>query len=384
MAFLTGLMLIDAPASALNNAGILQNQQDRNTVGIKAIQAKDGGIYPYFTAQAYRYWLREITLPHLEWKDQEKWVNSPTFREAENLAYTAADPIDFWDDDIFGYMRAPSAKTLVSRKNDPIYQQLTPLEIEKKKKDGKETEAEVTLTRVSPLRVSTFVSIAPVNITEHQESMSRHEGDPVLYRSQFYKATLQGLFSLNLHACGTFSYLKRTGYRNLDKIRIEKIQQIEGWEQLKNENAYRLPLEMRRKRIEGLLRGMAHIEGGAKLATHYTDVSPVFLIMAVTHGGNHMFAHIIDAVKGEPKVNLEALVEQVTELNDELCSNVFVGWTPGYYENERKDFDTRVKQIKEAHDPKASALERLTTSVHPRRAFYNIIDALQNNAQWLD
>lgn len=55
--------------------------------------------------------------------------------------------------------------------------------------------------------------------------MSRHEGDPVPYSSQFYRATLKGLFSLDLRACGTFWYRQKTGFLNLDDVRIEEAKQ---------------------------------------------------------------------------------------------------------------------------------------------------------------
>ncbi len=57
MAFVTGLILIDAPASALNNLGSIPGARTDNTVGVKSIRAKDGS-YPYVSAQAFRYWWR--------------------------------------------------------------------------------------------------------------------------------------------------------------------------------------------------------------------------------------------------------------------------------------------------------------------------------------
>lgn len=55
MAFVTGLMLIDAPASALNNAGAEDGARTDNTIAVKRIRTK-AGDYPYVSAQAVRYW----------------------------------------------------------------------------------------------------------------------------------------------------------------------------------------------------------------------------------------------------------------------------------------------------------------------------------------
>ena len=46
MAFVSGLLLIDAQASALNNLGNIPGERFDNSVGVKAIRAKDG-FYPY-------------------------------------------------------------------------------------------------------------------------------------------------------------------------------------------------------------------------------------------------------------------------------------------------------------------------------------------------
>ncbi|MGE5058659.1 MAG: type I-B CRISPR-associated protein Cas7/Cst2/DevR, partial [Betaproteobacteria bacterium] len=122
MAFLTGLLLIDAPASALNNAGTAEEARTENAVAVKFIRSRRGA-FPYVSAQAFRYWLRSTLeqTPDLEWKA------APIFREAK-IAYTDANPIEYWDDDLFGYMRAPSKKAGAAekRKNDAARASETP------------------------------------------------------------------------------------------------------------------------------------------------------------------------------------------------------------------------------------------------------------------
>jgi hypothetical protein len=108
-----------------------------------------------------------------------EWRASPIFRE-EKIAYTDANPIRYWDDDLFGYMRAPG-KADTARKSR---EQISSLEDATPVKD--------TVTRASPFRVSTLVSIAPVNPTSDFGVMSRHEGNPVPHEHQFYRTTLKG------------------------------------------------------------------------------------------------------------------------------------------------------------------------------------------------
>src|SRR5579875_2518471 len=137
MPFVTGCLLFDAPASALNNAGADEGAKTDNAIIVKRISTPEGP-YPYVSAQAVRFWIRNS----LE-LSSEKWKAAPVRREGK-IAYTDADPIEYWDDDLFGYMRAPSKKADAAKDASA-----SPLEKDRE------------ITRVSPFRVSTFVSISP-------------------------------------------------------------------------------------------------------------------------------------------------------------------------------------------------------------------------------
>ncbi|MDA8186707.1 MAG: type I-B CRISPR-associated protein Cas7/Cst2/DevR [Dehalococcoidales bacterium] len=399
MAFVTGLLLIDAPASALNNAGGVQGDVTENEVEVKAIRTREG-IYPYVSAQAFRYWLRNtLTQPGSVWKA------SPMYRELK-IAYTAADPVDYWDDDLFGYVRAPGGgDSATRRRSDPKYEKLTPLEVNSKGE-------ELAVTRLSPFRVSTFVSLAPATVVRHFESMSRHDGDPIPYIGQFYRATLKGLFSLDVHACGTFSYRNKTGFRNLDSVRIEKAKKLAN--HIEDENVYRLPLEDRIRRITTLFEGLAALDGGAKQALHYTDVAPALVVMAVTKGGNHIFGHVVGANShGLPKLKIEALKQSLAVFKNEILSDVYIGWVRGYLDDERAKLDAAGEQeaakgndrlfhlhpISDADDQhveqnspteQQQSVEPATgirvRIGHPRRVYQALIEDLKKpeNASWLE
>ena len=362
MTYVTGLFLIDANASALNNLGAIEGERYDNSTGVKVIRANDGA-YPYVSAQAFRYWLRQ-TLQ----QGSFGWKAAPIYRE-EKVAYTDANPIEWWDDDLFGYMQAPSKResAKAKREADPS-------------RAGK-TETKDTITRVSPFRVSTLVSIAPLRPTNDFGVMSRQDGDPVPNEHQFYRTTLQGLFSLSLKASGTFWYRERTGFRNLDEVRI-KIAASKGLSEVEGEKAYRLPTEERLQRVTALFEGMAKLEGGAKQSIHYTDVSPVVVILAVTTGGNHIFGHAIGAnSKGLPEINLEALKESLRVFNNEIISDIFVGWVRGYAEEERSKIDAFAKTA-EAQTENGKVIK----ISHPREAFQGLIAEMKkpDNAAWLD
>ena len=354
MAFVTGLLLIDAPASALNNLGSIPGARDENTVGVKMIRAKDGA-YPYVSAQAFRYWLR-TTLEQAN----IGWQAAPIYRE-EKVAYTDANPIKWWDDDLFGYMRAPSKKASAASGREADVSR------------ADETPTTETVTRVSPFRVSTLVSIAPVSITEDFGVMSRHEGDPVPHVHQFYRTTLKGLFSLDLHACGTFSYRDKTGYLNLDEERKAQAEAA-GLQHLEHERSYRLTPEKRVRRVSALFEGLARLEGGAKQTLHYTDVAPAIVFMAVTKGGNHIFNHIIGAnSRSLPELKLDALREALIVFQTEILSSIYVGWVQGYMDDERARLETFAQT-------QASPCIEIS---HPREAFKKVAVELGKNESWL-
>lgn len=354
MAFITGLILVDAPASALNNQGNIPGSRTDNTVGVKFIGTREGA-FPYVSAQAFRFWLRRTLADNPDWK------MAPIYRE-EKVAYTDANPIKWWDDDLFGYMRAPSKRESAVKKR------------EEDTSRANETPTTDTVTRVAPFRVSTLVSLAPVNLTEDFGVMSRHDGDPVPHEHQFYRATLRGLLSLDLSAAGTFSYAKKTGYRNLDDTRIAAAKEA-GLEHLETDKSYRLSRDERLRRVTALLDGLARLEGGAKQTIHYTDVAPPLVILAVTRGGNNIFGHVVghDELR-RPILKTNALAEALDVHRDDILSPVYVGWVQGYLDAERARFQAWLDEA----EPSQVVVD------HPRRVYEKLIADLRANTGWLN
>lgn len=368
MSFITGLLLVDAPASALNNAGANEAARTDNAVATKLIPTARGAI-PYVSAQAFRYWLRTT----LEKDPESSWRAAPIYREAK-VAYTDANPLIWWDDDLFGYMRAPSkrADAVERRQADPSRATETPTSTE--------------ITRVSPFRVSTLVGLTPRRPIDDFGTMSRHDGDPVPHEHQFYRAVLKGLISLDLNASGTFSYRNRTGYRNLDNNRrVEADGMVEGGQaqHLPDLQSYRLLDQERARRVSALLKGIGVLDGGAKQALHYTDVSPVVLIATVTRGGNNPLQYAIAGDQdGTPRVNVEALREMARVWNDQILSPLYVGWVQGFHDAERERLSTALEEL--AKGDEKIRLPQGHVLAHPREIASRLGSDLGNNvAAWM-
>lgn len=363
MSYISGLFLVDCPASALNNAGKIEGARTDNTIAIKQIKTKEG-IYPYVSAQAFRYWWREAL------KEIPGWTPSPIFREGK-IAYTDANPLIFAEDDCFGYMRAPSNKADAkkSREDNNLLAEATPV------------EDKVVLTRLSPLKVSTLVAISALReVTTDFGVMSRHEGDPVPFEHEFFRSTLQGLISLDLESVGRFYHVDRTGFRHIDQNRIKQAKEM-GLQEYDNGKAFQLTLAQRYDRIKQLFQGFAKITGGAKLSIHYTDVSPKFIILAVARGGNHLFSTVIGTdSKGLPEIKIDAIKEVVRVFNNEIISGIYVGLPQGYLDAQRE----KVKQaLMDISNQEIFGL-RKTFLGHPKEIIEVFLKDLEENKEvWL-
>lgn len=357
MAFVSGVQIIDVPAGALNNSGMAKGSDNENTVAVKYLEA---GIrpykrrLPYVSAQAYRNWLRNT----LAATGNGDWTVAPIFRE-KKVAYTDANPITYADDDVFGYMRAPGKKVEASDSRAEMVG---------------DTPTKETVTRVSPFRVGTLVGLAD-SIANDFGTMSRHNGDPVPYEHQFYRTSLKGMFSLDLGSIGKFTYVRRTGYLNLDEERVKRAQE-EGLEHIESEQAYRLPYDLRVKRAASVLRAMPVITGGAKQTLHYTDVSPVVIIAAITQGGNNPFQYAIDAdMNGQAKVDIEALEEIGSVWGDTILSPVYIGWVRGYARDNQKALEEVMSKLSEVF-PFGIVLD------HPRKIMEVLANSLKDHPEW--
>lgn len=316
-----GFILLDVDVVALNNAGKNSKSNFDNAVATKKVY-KNGRAYTYVSGQAWRYWWREALQKNHGWK------LSPITRESK-IAFTAADPIQYPDDDIFGYMKA-AKDVIVDEEGKPIL------------KNGKEQTENVTVTRVSPLKNSVIVSVGSTQPAENWSSMARQEGDSVPYVKEEYSAIMKGMFSLDLEQAGTFSNYNKTGFKNLtEKLKEEALKngatEIDD-SYIKNskgqaQKLVRLPKEIRTKRIEETIKALKSISGGAMQTNNMSDVTPKFIVLATTNAGNHPFSHIAssEGINNEKVyLNIDGIKEVLKDYKDQFIGDVFIGRRSGF------------------------------------------------------
>lgn len=319
MRFAIGVFLVDAPHSALNMFGIDETIPDRNVTRVKKFQ-RGRNRYPYVSPQALRYWWRKTLEERFDWELSE------LFRE-EKQVFTAANPLKYPDDDVFGYMRAYK----VGNKN-------------------------VTVTRISPLKVTPLISLFPdrSSVTVDEGFASRHEGDPVPYSQEFYSTILKGAFSLDLDSVGRFSIIDKSGFKNIlkkDEIPRSGDKIKRDFEEMENlaskigavisEKEWILPTEIRKKRAIDTIKGLQYIFGGAKLAQYLTDVSPKFIILGMVDGGiNPFISGIFYEDAGEVKFDSNALKKRILDLKEIFNPKaIYIGKDEGFMLNWRDELN---------------------------------------------
>lgn len=304
-----GLVLIDAPHSALNNAGTEASQATENIVVVKTLR-KGNHTYPYVSGQAWRNWWR-TTLED----EFNNWCVSPITRSGRGKAqvvYTEASPVEYDDDDVFGYMRAPTGKG-----------------------------AEV-VTRISPLKNSPLISIESQRPTDDYGVMARQEDFPAIHEHQFYSCTLKGIFSLDLDAVGVLCNVNRTGYQNIVDDYIPVIEEAGGVQADEN-SPWVLPQDIRLRRCRQTLEALQMLSGGAKLTSHLTDVTPKLIVLSVLNGGNHPFMNVMVEREAQGELSIPALQQVIADYKDRFLDPIYIGRREGFMD----ELDPSLQQLAE-------------------------------------
>jgi CRISPR-associated protein Cst2 len=322
--FVHSSILIDVDGASLNNWGsdATNTQGMDNTSAVKKV-FKNGRMYVVVAGQAWRYWWRESL-------GLNGWSLSPITRD-KKVAFTDANPLEYADDDIFGYMRA--SKDEVKDEDGNVV-----LTGGKGKNKDKPKMVDATVTRVSPLKNSILTSVTSIDKKALNEfsTMARQEGDAVPYEKQSYSTVLKGMFSLDLDQVGTFTKINRSGFKNVTDITYDKVLEngIEV-DDLINPNIKRARLEnsIRQQRAKDTILALKSIAGGAKRTTNYVSVKPDFIILAVLKGGNNIFDNIAVEEDGRATLSIDALKEAIEDNKEYLRSDIYIGKMSGFMDD---------------------------------------------------
>ncbi|TQN30267.1 CRISPR-associated Cst2 family autoregulator [Haloactinospora alba] len=314
MSYLAGKIVLAVDAGAPNNG-----KGESTSTPVKQARVR-GRTYPYVSAQAFRRWLRD-TMTSMG------AAPSPIERSGKGKAQkatTAADPINYADDDLFGYMRA----------------------------GAKNSDAATTL-RDTPFMSGTFMSVEPARPVEDFGVMARGVDEPVLHGHQFYTADLAAPFLLDVARVGTFTLPHGNGgkanYLSKDTA-LETAAAVEAGASavtFRGQPALQLPLEMRRERVAVLLEALAELSGGAKKALHYGDRTPALVATVPMAGGTNPLGFVIDGAEDGSGIQVrgDVLRKELEAWDGQWQAPVRIGWRPGFREQARKNFEAEAGEL---------------------------------------
>lgn len=305
---ITGAVLIDATATFLNGAG-LGVQEDKNRVIPKTYKEKVNNRLedvPYVSAQAWRRWLRDTSNEENNWNPSElRAVGEGSEKGTTNKISTELNPIEFPEDDLFGYMKAGA-------------------------------KGEESVQRNSPFKSSILKGIKNMRTINIDEAFVHlKEGTPLPYSTKFYSAHLEGFFNLEYYRLGVYDNLGSK--QELSSDIVEKHSERLNQSSLRGKfSRYELKngAENRNSNASGLLKGLAYLRGGAKQAAFGADVSPKVLILAGLESANPIFNNLFIGTGEKPILNVELLLELSNDYKNKLATPIYVGFRKGYLQNE--------------------------------------------------
>lgn len=330
---ITGTFLIEAPASFLNGSGIEQGEYE-NVTAPKHFRDSAGDV-PYVSAQAWRRWLRNTIIQETGWKPSELRAVKTSAKGNVSQIASELNPVEFAEDDLFGYMMAKSSKRKGGEEEEEeVEEGDEPEESERSKGRVK------SVMRASPFSSSLLFSISRMKgLPKDDGFVHLKEGTPLPYSTRFYNTHLQAIFSLEYAKLGVFS---NVGDRiELDEQKVNVMiaeKKLDVQEDLgKRGRIYRMTDRKARKdRAQALLNSLVRLRGGAKQAQFATDVSPKLLIVAGLSCGNPVFNQIFVVKDGDgsPELNIPKLREIVEDYHERIVTPVYIGMRTGYLQNE--------------------------------------------------
>lgn len=213
---LAGTFLIEAPGSAPNGGGLGSGEYDNYTI-VKTF--KDGlsskGYYtvPFVSAASWRRWLRDTLIEETDSNVSKIRALHKNPRGNTDKIGTERNPIEYIEDDLFGFMFPISKEDQNKNKEE-----------DDEEEDGVAKEEAMNirgLFRTSPFSSSILVGLRKDGWEgKDQNYVSLVEGSSQPYKTQFMNTALQGIFCLNYNRLGVFTNIGDRA--ELDQSMIKK------------------------------------------------------------------------------------------------------------------------------------------------------------------
>lgn len=238
-----------------------------NIVTIKKVTLENGDQLPYLSSQAVRRALRDKL-------EELGWTVSPVAKASEDkgAAKTSLDPVQYIDDDLFGFMDAAK---------------------------GKDAEKGKATVRTSPVRVESLLAL-----NKFQEDLDFGTN----YMAKKVEGGQPNIFETEIHS-GI--------YRGTILIELDRIGAGEGFE-----NAGKLSADERTKRVTGFLDAFQTMWSSGRQSRFLADISPKFMAAACMSSKNPVFLEALK-VDRSGQVDVTALQSVVADYEPFINESVF-------------------------------------------------------------
>ena len=353
--YIAGTFLVKADAAFINGAG-LQMGEDQN-VSVPKTMWKNGQKIPYVSSQAWKHMLRQTIVDEFGWPASN--LRAIGWNDKGNTSKIAGmlNPIQFPEDDFFGYMYALSES---KSKTD-----LLPKEPSEEQTALVDTLPDVQLVRPSRILASLLYAIQNDNTISTDNAFVHLKDDtPLPYSTKFYNADLQAMLGIDYDNIGVFDNLdalelnpaladiasqdgtiKQIAPDSGQKISTEKIKDL-----IISKIKYECSdvSEYRKQKVSEFLKGLAILRGGFKETQFGTDIAPKALILAGLNCKNPFLNNLFKCQNGETKIHIDLLKELIKDYKDRIMTKVYIGIRKDYLANEAEIIalnDTEIEGI---------------------------------------
>jgi len=342
---IAGTFVIQADGAFLNGAGLEQGEDRTTTVPKTLLDGKTR--IPYVSAQSWRRWLRNTLIEETGWEASE--IRAIKFNKKGNTSKVSSEvnPVDFAEDDLFGYMRTAADEAEVQSDEGELAE---PNEDKAQSAQSTRGAKVKSVMRPSPFASSILVGIRRTNQLSIDKGyvFPKFDGVPqegvehnvtsLPYSTKFYVTNMHAVFCLDYSRLGVF---RNIGDRvelaeefikpNLDGKKIKVIEELG-----ERGRVYELTdTNQRKSRACELLKALVVLRGGAKQAQFGTSVSPTVIIAAGLVCGNPIFNHLFtDETDRGIELNVKTLKEVINEYADRIVTPVYIGIRKGFLANE--------------------------------------------------
>jgi CRISPR-associated protein Cst2 len=237
----------------------------------------------------------------------EQGENVSQYIKDEKKIIVEANPNNFINEDVFGFMKAETIKL-----NKEQYEQLD--ESTKKMYEGNKKETEfvnkATKKRDAKFKLNGLIGLGTSKVKK-EYGICHTNGDSMPYILESYSDLMSGLFNFDIDSVGKFIISD-----NEKQFRDYSVLEAEALNIKDN-----LSKEDREHRIETTLKSLQYLSVESNQSNYLVDTTPKVVILGEYSWGNNVFQGVLN----KNGINIEALKETIEDNESFRLSKIWIG-----------------------------------------------------------